>query len=111
MRSSMHLAVAIALLTLSAQAGAQTPRPPKPPTVVKTPPSTGTKIMTPGAAQGAQKAQGAGSLAPPPPGNAAIKGDAAIKGEAGAKSPRDPASGGSANKAAKMTSKGFAKQP
>ena len=129
---------AVALLVLGAQAEAQqVQRPPKPPTVVKTPPApTNSKIMSTGGAQGAQKAQGAGSLAPPPPGNAAIKGEAgalkaqkaqgagslappppgsvgnaAIKGEAGKlNSPRDPASGGSAQKAAKISSKGFAKQ-
>ena len=86
MKRPIHLAIAVPLLVLGAYAVAQTgARPPKPPTVVKPAGAgaTNTKIMsTPssGAAMKAEKAQGAGSLAPPPPGNAAIKGNSAIGG-------------------------------
>ena len=94
MKRSMHLAVAATLLVFGAHAGAQGVRPQTPPVVkpagagapntkIMSTPSSGAAKMNvnTGAAMKAEKAQGAGSLAPPPPGNAAIKGEsAAIKG-------------------------------
>jgi len=94
MKRSMHLAVAGTLLVFGAHAGAQGVRPQTPPVVkpagagapntkIMSTPSSGAAKMNvnTGAAMKAEKAQGAGSLAPPPPGNAAIKGEsAAIKG-------------------------------
>ena len=94
MKRSIHLAVAATLLVFGAHAGAQGVRPQTPPVVkpagagapntkIMSTPSSGAAKMNvnTGAAMKAEKAQGAGSLAPPPPGNAAIKGEsAAIKG-------------------------------
>src|SRR5882672_7221872 len=124
MKRPIHLAIAATLLVFGAYAVAQTgARPPKPPTVVKpagagvpntkvlsTPSSGAAKVnaaakvnMNTGAAMKAEKAQGAGSLAPPPPGNAAIKGDAgAIKGSSTGKfSDESPKERGAAMKAQK----------
>src|SRR5882672_1611201 len=118
MKRPIHLAIAATLLVFGAYAVAQTgARPPKPPTVVKpagagapntkilsTPSSGAAKMnVNTGAAMKAEKAQGAGSLAPPPPGNAAIKGDAgAIKGSSTGKfSDESPKERGAAMKAQK----------